>query len=484
MASTLARNDLARIFLFPSGVLNATPAWKYYPCAAVDGLSQDYGEVTKIECPDPFRYGQFIEVDSVPGEVSRLTTTLTTRLSRTELSLFRQLAQKGCAFDLHLHYGLCARPTDFNNYDKVAVFENVSITSYGTDPLVTLTSGDRAEVNETVDISVGNYYEVVPLSYAETDTVNTALLSAIIDSVYADAASCGIGCTDSSTGCEIMFAIDADGDLAFSENGGNTWVFATNAWGTATVGVGYLNGLVWTYNTANSSIYSATKEDALANAAPGATAASTGSETAADMANGFSFGLVVGSNGLVAILRSPGSGFDTVYTGSFTTEDYTVVNFNPYQDIALVGGTNNALLYTPNGEDFITVTGPSAQNAVTVTAVLPVSEKKWLVGYNDGDVYATDNAGGSWTLVSVPGGTQAVKDLAMSTAHVLWMLKNSILYQSVDGGATWVKQPNSKKAFPTHSALNDVLICSYDVNKVNIFGADGSVGFHAVGQPA
>lgn len=484
MASTLARNDLARMFLFESGVLNAVPVWRYYPCAGVDGLSQDFGEVTRIECPDPYRYGQFIEVDSVPGEIGRLTTTLTTRLSRNERSVFRQLATKGCAFDLHLHFGLCARPTDFNSFDKVMIFENVSVTSYGTDPLVALTSGDRAEINETADISVGNYYEVLPLAYAETDTVNVALASAIIGAVYADVQNCGIGCNDASSGCEVMFAIDADGDLIQSENGGTTWVLNNDAWGTATIGLGYLNNYVWTYNTATSAIFSATKEDALAEVAPASTAASAGVEVPADLANGFAYGLVVGSNGFVGVLRSPASGFDVTYTGAFTTEDYGVVAFNPYTDIALVGGTNNAILYTPNGEDFETVTGPTAQAAVTVTAVLPVSEKKWLIGYADGDVYATDNAGGSWTLVAVPGGANPVVDLAMSTTHVLWMAKNNVFYQSIDGGASWLKQPNSKKAFPTSSALNVILPCPYDVNKITVFGADGAAGFHAIGTPA
>lgn len=484
MASTLARNDLARMFLFEAGVLRAAPTYKYYPCAGVDALSQDFGEVTRIECPDPYRYGAFIEVDSVPGEISRLTTTLTTRMNRNELSYFRKLATQGCSFDLHLHFGLCARPTDFNSYDKVMIFEDVAVSSYGTDPLSVLASGDRAEINETIDISAGKYYEVVPLAYSETDTVNTALASAIVDAVYADVQSCGIGCNNTSTGCEVMFAIDGDGDMIMSENGGVTWVLNNDAWGTATIGLGYLAGYVWTYNTATSAIISATKEDALAETAPASTAASAGAEVPADLANGVGYGLVVGSNGFVGVVRSPASGFEDTYTGSFTSEDYTVVNFNPYEDIALVGGTNNALLFTANGEDFVSVTGPSAQSAVAVTAVLPISEKKWLVGYGDGDVYATDNSGGTWTLLAVPGGSNAVKDLAMSTTHVLWMLKNNVLYQSIDGGASWLKQPNSKKAFPTSSALNDVLVCPYDVNRVNIFGADSTAGFHALGTPA
>ena len=87
-------------------------------------------------------------------------------------------------------------------------------------------------------------------------------------------------------------------------------------------------------------------------------------------------------------------------------------------------------------------------------------------------------------MLAVPGGANAVKDLAMSTTHVLWMLKNNVLYQSIDGGASWLKQPNSKKAFPTSSALNDVLVCPYDVNRVNVFGADSTAGFHALGTPA
>ena len=119
MASTqtVARNDLSRAFIFQDGMEVCCPTPHYFPCLGVDSLSQDFGDITRVECPDPFNYGQFIEVAQLPGETGRMTTTLSTRLSRTELSMFRNMAIRGCGFDLHLHFGLCQKPTDFNAFD-------------------------------------------------------------------------------------------------------------------------------------------------------------------------------------------------------------------------------------------------------------------------------------------------------------------------------------------------------------------------------
>jgi hypothetical protein len=91
MATNYARNDHARAWVFPNGVAGCCSDKLYTSCLIVDALTQSRGDITRIECPAENSYGQFTEIDGIPGEVSRMTTTLTTRYTRNERSQFRRL---------------------------------------------------------------------------------------------------------------------------------------------------------------------------------------------------------------------------------------------------------------------------------------------------------------------------------------------------------------------------------------------------------
>lgn len=490
MASTfdIARNDLSRAFMFTQGMNICCPVPHYFPCLGVDSLTQDFGDITRIECPDPYNYGKFIEVAQVPGEIGRLTTTLTTRLSRTEISMFRSLAVQGCPFDLHLHFGLCSRPNDFNTFDKMMIFEDVFVTSYGTDPLVALNSADRDAIEETIDISVGNFYEVVPLEYSRRNPTITA--GALIDSTWADVQSCGAYCDLPSTGCEWAAAIDALGNVVWTEDTGLDWTQHPQVLG-ANVGIIYLNGffLVPRTDGLTPTFMLTTKEDIQNDVAWTERAnVSTTLNTFTDVDAGQGQAIIVGTGGYIAVIRTPQGGIAKEFDGNITTEDLNKVQFTPGTDCALIVGANGEVIYY-DGAKFqnVDVTGTPIEG-LNLTAGLAISESKWIVGDDAGNLYCTESCELGWEQIYTHNTADAVHDIQMISTHIGYASIGTQLLKSFDGFCSWIEVPEcSKKRYELQGTAEilDLLPCSYSPNDALFFGDDGATGhFILDGTPA
>ena len=470
----LARNDLTRAFIFSNGVNRFGDSPLFAPRMGMDGLSKDIGEPSNIEVPSATKYGAFDVALALPGEESRMTSTLQGYMSMSEASLFNQLAKQRCNFDLHLHFGMCTNPSDFNTYDKVLIFQDVLVTSYNTEALVALTSGDRAQINESLDVSIGDWFEVLPLSYIERGAVQTAGVTPLIGGVVADTRSCGADCDDPSNGCEKIYLIDADGEVLFSLDGSVSWAQYSagpmvGEVDDVQVGLDYLNGYLWSYGQGGHINY-ITREGVRDGDAFATTSGlpTTGTAQAANTV----YGVVVGTAGTILVIKDVANGVDSNYTGDITTNALNDVKFSG--DNLLIGGAANTIIYSADGETFELVTGPTAQAAVAVTAVQPITDQKWLVGYADGKLYGTDDAGVSWTGISVPT-TAAFADIDMQSMHVIWATAGDDVLKSIDGGRTWKTAPESgKKTLPANTVMNVVLACSENPNFVLAAGQDTS----------
>ena len=489
LTQNIARNDLGRAWIFEDGVLKCGARPTYVPCLSVDSLTQDRGDITRVECPDPFRYGQFIEVGSVPGEISRLTTTFTGRMTRDELSFFRGLFNKGCSFDVQIHFGLCANPTNFNQFDKVLVFNDVQVTSFSTDPLVALQSGDRAEITETIDVSIGDYFELVQLQYIEQGNTQTAATAALIDAIVVDAQSCGEECDASSDGCQNLFTIDDDGVVLYTTDSGITWATAAqtlDGTGLQTVtGLDELNGFMWAYNQNGEIVYT-TDTDIRAGVAPQVV---TGlNATGVDQDSGFSYGLVVGPAGFVGYTTSPDAGF-TLLPTPVTAANLSVVSigkFGAAADFTLIGGATGVLIASEDGQSLeLVTTTPASLAAATITAVLARTKSNWVIGADNGEVWCTEDAGVTWTQVSIPTVATAINAIEACNSHEIFVATNANFLRSVDGGVSYLDQPSSKKSFPTNGGLNAIVCCPTDPNRVWAVGDDGTAaGIIVDGSPA
>lgn len=481
--STPARNDYSRLFIFKDGIYKAGVGADYLNCVGMDGLSQDRGDVTPVECPSPYEYGAFVEVSQLPGELSRMTTTVTGQMSQYESDIFYDLFIRNCPFDMHLHFGSCTAPDAFNQFDKVLVFESVLASSFSTDPLVALTSGDRAVITNSMDISIGKYYTVLNAKYtvaASTLTNDGAIVSVSV----CDQRSCG-ECNDPSDGCEKILAVDVTGHIYWSRDGGSNWAeFQLNNGAgtplspTAVVAATCYNS-TYVVVDGNGDIWLGELAKIFAGLNPvflKLDSGAVGTLTDIDATRGQA--IMVGSAGTIISLTGTQK-FTKVGTGT-TSVALSSVHIGP-DGTMLVGGANGTVLYSSDGE--LWYTAQTAPSANVIGAVLAKSDCNWLVGDSTGKVFATEDAGRSWVAVSYAlGATAAVESIELSTTHVLNLIAGQNLYRSLDGGASWIEEPNSQLSFPTNGGLKAVSSCTFDPNMVVVAGASsGAAGILIIG---
>lgn len=186
-------------------------------------------EVVKKKVPSPTQRGKFETIYTVTqSSDAEITTSLIQRMSANTRSVFVKLATGGCKFDMIWAYGVCTDPNNFNDFDKLEVFEGVSSSNYQHDTTgafdeTTLTD----DVLETLELVVDDYYEVASVSGREA----LSLPSTIHDITFVDEAGCGDdeGCVGAvrSDGTTRMIALATPlaefVTLSITEDAGKTW---------------------------------------------------------------------------------------------------------------------------------------------------------------------------------------------------------------------------------------------------------------------
>lgn len=119
------------------------------------------------------------------------------------------------------------------------------------------------------------------------------------------------------------------------------------------------------------------------------------------------------------------------------------------QNIGLIGGAANTILYTANGGDTWTaLTGPAAEAANIVASVHLIDENHFWIGYSSGNLYYSNNAGATWTervLDSfLPVGTplDSINHVTFIDEQVGWVAGEyganlAGVLRTFDGGANW-----------------------------------------------
>ena len=92
----------SRVFLIDG---RARPDHKpaYQSSLKAGALSQDFGDITKIEIPSASEYGKFEEVGIIRGAVDRVTITFTGRYALDLKSALLDAARRQCALDTHIN---------------------------------------------------------------------------------------------------------------------------------------------------------------------------------------------------------------------------------------------------------------------------------------------------------------------------------------------------------------------------------------------
>jgi photosystem II stability/assembly factor-like uncharacterized protein len=497
MGETILKTANTRVFIIECRARpDHSPSYK--SCLKMTAYSQALGDTTKIECPDPYKYGGFIEKGSIKGATERPATSLVGRYPQDMLSDLMKLARKGCAFDVQLHSGTCQDPSSFNEYDKALILEGASISNYSTEDLGALESGENAKVDETSDINASDAYEVVPLGVS--NKTPTLVLNEVVDAVLCDNISCG-ECETESGGCDKVYAVTngTSGspatipDLVYTLDGGATWYVYDIAGVTSPPGaVECLGDYVFvTVNVPNEIAY-ALKSEMDGLTVPTWTLISTGFVTLGEPNDAWSSGsyaFIVGDNGYVYGTDDVTSGVTVLDAGVATTEILTCVH-GISSEFVLAGGQNGALIFTSDGISWAKSPSTPVGVGVTINTVWVASTTEWFVGASNGNLYYTLNQGVTWTVSAFSGsGSGSVESIVFPTksvgylSHTTTAPKGRIL-RTIDGGNTWKLIPEKTGTMPLNDKINALAYCISDANFVVGAGLadDSSDGFIVVGS--
>ena len=471
-------------------------SFTYQGCMKIGDSSWPQGDITRIECPDPNRYNEFIEVAAVQAARERVSSQLMGRYPR-DLSTLLEYTRRRCRIDVHVHVGKCKNPQDFHGgWDKIKVYPDAKITEWSDENAGAIESGDQNPTNETAEISAKEIYEIVPIAFSEE--AGAEVVREITDIIICDHVSCG-DCEDPSKGCEKIFALMlGDGatpgtvpSVIFSGDDGVTWaaslidtLFSNETPSQVACVSGNLQivSLDGGFHYANiEEILAGTETWVEVDPYDGAVWAQFPAAIwSADARHTWA----VGSAGYIWFASDPTITWEEQDTSIATAQNLLDVHaFNAEYVIAV--GAANAVVYTDNGgETWQPVTGPAV--GVQLNACWMHSANTWFVFDDDGDLWYTENSGIDWFEIALPGTPVTGLDIKFTDETVGYLSIEQTgpagaILRTMDGGATWYVLPEkaASGAIPENDLVNAVAPCADDHNLVygGGLGGDGSDGF-------
>ena len=452
----------------------------YESCMRAGSVSQGFGDIERIECPSGDEYGQFNEVAQVQGAIERASSSLIGRYASDLASTLLELAKQRCSVDIQVHFGKCTDPRAFNTFTKALVFEDVAITNYSTEDLGALQSDENAAINETSDLSIGEFYEILQLTFQERapDVVTNQL----VDAVVCDKRTCG-DCDEYSDGCEKIYVLQGGilgspgtaPDVIYTGDKGQTWasdeIFPlTNA--QSANGIACLNEYVVVVSNDAGSLCYKLQTTIQAGTAGAWTEITTGIVAGGEPNDIWSVGVgafVVGDAGYVYYCEDPTLGVSTLDAGiAAGGEDLNAVHALS-DERAVAGGDNDTIVYTTDRVTWAAATATG--HGGNVHAVWMRTDTEWWVCIGASLYYSVDS-GVNWTEKALPGtNITALYDIQFtkkSEGKVAGAANGAgAMWRTYDGGYSWVRLPEGVGTLTGDSThINAIATCDKDVNFV------------------
>lgn len=498
---TPAQTGFSRVFIVEG---RARPDHKpdYQSLMKAGSPSQSFGDIEKIEIPSSEEYGKYVEVGSIRGAVERVTISLVGRYAADLKSEVLRMARAGCAVDVHIVLGACSDPTDYNKFTKKVVLEQAFLTDWEADELGALGSDEQAKVDETVEVSARDIYELVQVSWAER--AGDIITNELVDNVICDTPSCG-DCDDESTGCKKMFAITlgAGGspttppDVVYSVDGGATFV-AHDIESLATAEdpdeVDCLGAYLVVVSEDSGSLHYALLSEFDGVTDPDWTEVTTGFVTGGEpRAIGSNpsktISFIAGAGGYIYSTEDPVGGVTVLEAGAlwpagvFNAVDALTDKF------AVAVGNGGIIAKTENGATFASITSPVGVG-VNILTVAVKNESEWWIGNSDGSLWYTLNGGTTWTEKAFSGsGSGVLEHIEIANDTVMYISHQTAatlgrLLRSTNGGYDFVVMPEGSGALPLNDSINAIAACRHnpDVSFGVGLADDAADGFIVVGS--
>lgn len=493
------QTGFSRVFLIEGGA-RPDHAASYESCLRLNGPSQDFGDLTKIECPDPFQYNRWITKGSIKGEVGRPTATLEGRYLEDIKSTLLRLARKGCKVDVQMHAGQCQDPSDFLSWDKVLILEGAGLIKWSADDMGALASGDAKEVNETSDVSADDMYEVVPLSWSEkagSIVTNEVLAGAICDTL-----SCG-DCQSESDGVSKIFLVtkQAGGspstppDIVYSIDKGVTWKaddIDTMATAEDPGGITCVGSYICIGSTTTPALHYALKQDFIDGIDPVFTKVTTGFVAGKGPLAVAAIGnrvMFAAQGGYIYVTDDITAGVTAAEAGVLTSSNMNDIKMLS-KTFAVAVGNAGVIMKTIDGVSWSLSTGTPVGVGVNLNRVWLKDENVWWVTTSNGKLYYTTTGGKSWVEKTFSGSGAGVSyGIRFATPSVGYLTHASAtprgrVLRTIDGGNTWKVCPENQTSLVNTDRFNFVLCSGLDVNFAVLGGLhdNGSDGVVVVGR--
>ena len=482
----------SRVWFFADGV-GPTTGKEFLGCAKIGDPTYNFGDMERIECPDPERYNEFIEVGSFQGTKERPTASIMNRLSRADLSPLLDAGRKRCRVDVHANIGKCKNPQDFNGgFETKFIFRDVRFTSWAAEGLGALGTDEQASTNETGEISADDILQIKTLAFGPQ--CESEISREIIGIVVCDEVECG-DCDDPSNGCEKVFAVQ----------------LGTGATpGTLPSVVYSADGGVTCASTDIDTLFSSEDPDDVACVGPNLVVVSSaggmhvaptadilaGTEVWIEPTGGFVAGngpiaiwneginntWIVGENGYIYFTAEPLTGVVVQDPGVATTQDLQDVHAFDTENVVAVGDLNAVVRTTNGGLTWEAITGPAV--GITLNCVWMYDSRVWLVGSSTGILWLTTDEGATWTDITdrLPVTVIEIDEILFVDDTVGYMAlrdgaAHGLIARTLDGGQTWFILPEGSGNIPDNDRINMLAVCD-DPNVVwgGGLGADGTDG--------
>ena len=495
-----ATTGLSRVFVI-EGRAGPENAPVFYSCYRAQALSQSFGDVTDIQCPDPTRPGKYVTVGQYQSGEERAEITLEGRYAIDIRSTLLRLARMKCAVDSQVHFGDCEDLSDHNAFKKILFLENALLSAYNTEDLGSLSDDDTSAVNESVDLSADEVYDIIAATWATN--AGDLVTNEVVDVTICDEVSCGGDCGPPSSGCNRIFAITlqaggspgTQGDVVYSVDGGTDWyAHDIDSLGAAQdpSGVDCLKGyLVVVSNDNGYAHYALISEFDEFGTDPDFTEVQLGFISPPnDIFAVDTMAFIVGDAGYIYAMDTAPNGVTVLDAGTLTPSNLLRVHALS-ESFAVAVGEDGIILFTENGIDWQVLTTPPVGVGIDITALALKSKQEWWIGTDAGDLYYTVNAGLNWTEKAFPGSGATVdvlSDIVIQTDSIMYVsyindTPIGVVVGSFNGGYDFVAMPLGTALFPANLAINRLAACLVDPELVVAVGIEaGTDGIIVTGK--
>lgn len=456
--------------------------FQHLTCIGAGDIPLPKGELTPEYCPDESEKGKWAIDDFIQGEPGAGATTLARPLS----PVANWLLEQDCAFEGFITYACRGARGDPENYTLGVLLYGMRISdSRILAQAVSRVPADQNRVMTDADLSYIDRLLIYQLRFDRLTIENTATANGIVMLPKA----CETRCGPARDACEEGY-LALDGALYNAEV-----KYTRDGWATAIectadpFDYGGNAGDVIVFETVNGHRAIVSRSSAVAGAAAevGYSDVAMGDAVWCQSWTNVDLGAVAGqtisrmfkqggrvwaaaSGGYIYYSESQAAGWSVQEAAIETTQDLNDISmYSSTQGYAV--GNNNAFLYTNDGEQWNSRTGPAP--GVNLLSVAVNDKGHVFVGAADGGLYVSEDEGQTWVLRFDFGNGSIDRIKFDAKLHYVGALifndaaGTGYAYRSKDGGASW-QRPAGQSA-DWNSGLRDVFIC--DQNHILVAGA-------------